>query len=264
MGAVVVEQILDGLVEAEATDLRRDGHATLDVTRIPTRERCPLRDRLVSLSRRELPIGDAARDHLSKCSRCCQELRGLERADAADRKRQFLSATTVRITWMVTASPEGRTLLEAALKHGRLVTTTLLVVIPAACGTWIALMARDMYGTMLGSSAWMMTATWDAPHLLLLWAMWAVMMTAMMLTAAAPLVLLYAGALRTRGEARAGRQLYAMAAGYVVVWALFSVAATALQRVLSSALVRVPPGRVPRRLLPGLLLGLDAAAVCGA
>lgn len=141
---------------------------------------------------------------------------------------------------MVTASPEGRTLLEAALKHERLVTTTLLVVIPVACWTWIALMARDMYGTMLGSSAWMMTATWDAPHLLLLWAMWAVMMTAMMLPSAAPLVLLYAGALRTRSEGRAGRQLYAMAAGYVVVWALFSVAATALQRLLSSALVLTP------------------------
>ena len=79
-----------------------------------------------------------------------------------------------------------------------------------------------------------------SPHLLLLWAMWAVMMTAMMLPSAAPLVLLYAGALRSRSEARAGRHLYAMAAGYVVVWALFSVAATALQRVLSAALVLTP------------------------
>jgi hypothetical protein len=39
---------------------------------------------------------------------------------------------------------------------------------------------------------------WDAPHVLLLWAMWAVMMTAMMLPSAAPLLLLYAGALRGR------------------------------------------------------------------
>ena len=94
-------------------------------------------------------------------------------------------------------------------------------------------MARDMYGSMQGPSAWMMTATWDLPHLVLLWAMWAVMMTAMMLPSASPLVLLYAGALRTRGAEHAGRRVYALAGGYVLVWALFSVAATALQRVLS-------------------------------
>lgn len=141
---------------------------------------------------------------------------------------------------MVTPAPESRTLLEVAMKHERLVTATLLVAIPLACWTWIALMARDMYGTMLGSSAWMMTGTWDAPHLVLLWAMWAVMMTAMMLPSAAPLVLLYAGALRTRGEARAGRNLYALSAGYVLIWALFSVVVTMLQRMLSAALVLTP------------------------
>ena len=34
---------------------------------------------------------------------------------------------------------------------------------------------------MTGASAWMMTVTWDAPRLLLLWAMWAAMMAGMML-----------------------------------------------------------------------------------
>ncbi len=51
-------------------------------------------------------------------------------------------------------------------------------------------MARDMYGPMTGASAWMMTPHWDTPHLLLLWAMWAVMMIAMMLPSAAPMILL--------------------------------------------------------------------------
>jgi len=141
---------------------------------------------------------------------------------------------------MPSRASDGRTLLEAALEHERVVTATLIVVIPLVCWTWIALMAQDMYGTMLGPSAWMMTAEWDVPHLLLLWAMWAVMMTAMMLPSASPLVLLYAGALRTRGDARVGRKTYAMAAGYVLVWVLFSVAATVLQRVLSSVLVLTP------------------------
>jgi predicted metal-binding membrane protein len=133
-----------------------------------------------------------------------------------------------------------RTLVELAVAHERRVTATLLVVIPLACWTWIVLMARDMYGSMTGPSAWMMTATWDAPHLVLLWAMWAVMMTAMMLPSAGPLILLYAGALRSRDVPQAGRRIYALAAGYVLVWALFSVGATIVQRLLSSALVLTP------------------------
>ena len=49
----------------------------------PTREGCPPRELLVSLSRRELPIGDPAYDHLSKCSPCYQEFRALQQAGAA-------------------------------------------------------------------------------------------------------------------------------------------------------------------------------------
>src|SRR4029453_13554768 len=141
---------------------------------------------------------------------------------------------------MPSHAPEGRTLLESTLKHERVVTATLVILIPLVCWTWIALMARDMYGAMMGPAAWMMTADWDIPHLLLLWAMWGVMMTAMMLPSAAPLVLLYAGALRTGGDARGVRKTYAMAAGYVLVWLLFSMALTVLQRVLSAALVLTP------------------------
>ena len=71
----------------------------------------------------------------------------------------------------------------------------LLVLLPAVSWMWIIVMARDMYGPMTGASAWMMTLNWDIRHLLLLWAMWAVMMTGMMLPSASPLVLLY-GAVR--------------------------------------------------------------------
>jgi predicted metal-binding membrane protein len=117
----------------------------------------------------------------------------------------------------------------------------VLVAIPLASWTWIALMARDMYGTMQGASAWMMSTDWTWPRVVLLWAMWAVMMTAMMLPTAAPLVLLYAAAARTNGEAgRPAHRIYALAGGYVLVWALFSVAATALHRLLASWLVLTP------------------------
>ena len=50
------------------------------------------------------------------------------------------------------------------------------------------------------------------------------MMTAMMLPSASPLVLLYAGALHASAATVVmRRQMYALAAGYVLVWALFSV-----------------------------------------
>jgi predicted metal-binding membrane protein len=133
------------------------------------------------------------------------------------------------------------TLLETALQHDRRVMLFVLVAIPLAAWTWIVLMARDMYGTMRGASAWMMTGVWDWPHVLLLWVMWAVMMTAMMLPTATPLILLYAAAARRNAEPGSpARRVYALAAGYVLLWALFSVLATALQRILASALVLTP------------------------
>jgi predicted metal-binding membrane protein len=97
-------------------------------------------------------------------------------------------------------------------------------------------MARDMYGPMTGPSAWMMTVTWDAPRLLLLWAMWAAMMAGMMLPSAAPLLILYARAMRNRESLlRPSARIYAMASGYLLVWAAFSVAATILQRLLAES-----------------------------
>lgn len=133
------------------------------------------------------------------------------------------------------------TLLETALQHDRVSLLVVVVAIPLASWIWIAAMARDMYGSMLGASAWMMTPQWDWPHSLMLWTMWAVMMTAMMLPTATPLILLYATAARRNAETTnpAGR-VYALAAGYVLVWSLFSVAATTLQRLLASAGVLTP------------------------
>lgn len=116
----------------------------------------------------------------------------------------------------------------------------LLVLVPVVSWTWIVIMARDMYGPMTGASAWMMTLRWDVRHLLLLWAMWAVMMTGMMLPSAAPLLLLYGAAARRSSPQTAARQTYALAAGYLAVWTTFSLGATALQRALASLLLLSP------------------------
>ena len=67
----------------------------------PTREGCPPRELLVSLSRRELPVGDSAYDHLSKCSPCYQEVRALQQADAAV---QAAAARRKRLAYVAAAA----------------------------------------------------------------------------------------------------------------------------------------------------------------
>ena len=132
------------------------------------------------------------------------------------------------------------TILESALQSDRAPVVLLLILLPAVSWLWIIVMGRDMYGPMTGASAWMMTRNWDIWHLMLLWAMWAVMMTAMMLPSASPLVLLYGAAARRSAEGTAGRQIYALATGYLVAWTLFSLGATALQRALAALLLVSP------------------------
>jgi predicted metal-binding membrane protein len=127
----------------------------------------------------------------------------------------------------------------------------LLILLPLVCWAWIAVMARDMYGPMTGASAWMMTPRWDAPHLALLWAMWAVMMTGMMLPPAAPLILLAGGT----GQVRDGQTLL-LALGYLAVWALFSVGATALQWGLGRLLIVTPMMEVSSRRAGAVFLAI--------
>jgi len=106
---------------------------------------------------------------------------------------------------------------------------------------WIVAMARDMYGAMDGPSAWMMTSVWDGTHLLLLWTMWAVMMAAMMLPSAWPMLVMYGTLSRKQSSSqRRSSHLYLFSGGYVLAWALFSIAATIVQRMLARLLLLSP------------------------
>ncbi|MEO7600220.1 MAG: DUF2182 domain-containing protein [Opitutus sp.] len=129
---------------------------------------------------------------------------------------------------------ETHTPLESLLRRDRWLVGGTLAVAVALCWAWLVPMGRDMYGAMDGASAWMMTDTWDFPHVALLFAMWVVMMAGMMLPSAAPALLIYAMVVRKSLDgARAPAHAYAFAGGYLVVWTLFSLLATILQRVLA-------------------------------
>lgn len=139
------------------------------------------------------------------------------------------------------AVSDTRTPVEAALSQPRRSLIVVLLGIPLICWIWVIAMARDMYGPMTGASAWMMTSQWDTPRLILLWAMWAAMMAGMMLPSAAPILLLYARTVRNRPhQPHPARRIYALAAGYVLIWAVFSVGATMLQRLLARLLLLTP------------------------
>ena len=107
----------------------------------------------------------------------------------------------------------------------------IFIAVVVACWAWIVPMAIDMYGGMTGSSAWMMVGEWDVAHLSLLFAMWVVMMTGMMLPSAAPMLLRYTSAAHSYSNGRrAVAYAGAITVGYLVVWTLFSLLATVLQR----------------------------------
>jgi predicted metal-binding membrane protein len=123
------------------------------------------------------------------------------------------------------------------------------------CWAWLVPMARDMYGTMTGAAAWMMTGTWDFPHQVLLFAMWVIMMFGMMLPSSAPTLLLYAAVVRRSPESHnAAGRLYAFAAGYLLAWTAFSLVATVLQLLLRHWLLLSPMMEVSNRVFGGALL----------
>jgi predicted metal-binding membrane protein len=119
--------------------------------------------------------------------------------------------------------------VEIVWHRDRRVVVVGLALATAAAWAW-TLGGMDM--AEAGSAA-MLPAAWSPGHAAWMFAMWWVMMAAMMLPGAVPLVLTAAAVHRRQGEA--GRpELTAglLAAGYLAVWGLFSLAATLAQRAL--------------------------------
>lgn len=95
----------------------------------------------------------------------------------------------------------------------------------------------------------------EAGRLLLTFLMWAVMMVAMMLPAASPMILTFAAINRRR--AATGTPAVPTAvflAGYLAVWSAFSLGAAALQRALQAAAVLAPAALTVTPLVGAALL----------
>ena len=101
----------------------------------------------------------------------------------------------------------------------------MVVVLSLAAWAFLAWLTIDMSHpfaqlTMPGST------TWSAASVLAIWLMWAVMMGAMMLPSALPMILTFTDLATRSGEGARGRSFVA---AYLLVWFAFSVAATLLQ-----------------------------------
>ncbi|PXX98338.1 DUF2182 domain-containing protein [Halomonas sp. LBP4] len=97
--------------------------------------------------------------------------------------------------------------------------------------------------------------SWSAGYFGLVLLMWAVMMLAMMLPSAAPMILLYAAIARrrqARGGALGATGLFVL--GYVVIWTVFSLGATTLQWALDRTALLSPMMQTTSATVAGLVL----------
>jgi predicted metal-binding membrane protein len=129
--------------------------------------------------------------------------------------------------------------LLAPLRHDRAVVLGGLGIVIALAWGYLLLGAGMPVNVMdMGGGQMMaMPAEWTAGYALVVFAMWAVMMVAMMLPSAAPVTLLVAGIARKRAAsgAHAAMPTVLFVAGYLGLWVVFAAIATLLQWQLEKA-----------------------------
>ena len=129
-----------------------------------------------------------------------------------------------------TAASSTSSALEQALRRDRVIVVGAILVIAAIAWAYTVYVAETRMGMGDGMSMGMAMAdmrSWSAANFGLMFLMWAVMMVAMMTPSAAPMLLMFAAVNRKRREREAPYVSTGIfLAGYVIIWAVFSVAAT--------------------------------------
>lgn len=150
--------------------------------------------------------------------------------------------------------------LETILKRDRAVVLSALIGITALAWAYTAYEARAMYATGLCRCAGMKMSgpdlqAWSPETLLPLFLMWTIMMAAMMIPSAAPMILTFASVNRRRREQeRPFVPTGVFLAGYLAVWTAFSAIATVAQWILHSTALLSPMMVSASPVLGGVLL----------
>ncbi len=128
--------------------------------------------------------------------------------------------------------------LEALLRRDRVVVIgglALVTVLAWAYLLGLAATMDDMSGTAMGATSAAASMSpefraWTGRDFVFMFLMWAVMMVAMMVPSASPMILLHAKVNRQQGDAGAARLgTAAFTLGYLLAWTGFSAVATLLQ-----------------------------------
>jgi predicted metal-binding membrane protein len=157
------------------------------------------------------------------------------------------------------ARPAGGGLLALLARHDRAVVPVGLGLAIALAWAWLLAgagsgMSPVAMTAMAGMDGWLMRpAAWTPAYAALMLVMWWVMMAAMMLPSAVPTLLIFARVAQGPGGG-ASRRVAAMAAGYLLAWGGFSLAATALQWALETLRAMSPMMVVTNRWLGVALL----------
>ena len=153
----------------------------------------------------------------------------------------------------MSALPPGSSLLEAALRRDRLVVSAGLLTLAGLAWAYIAHLATFMPAHV--GMAMPEARAWSAGETAALVIMWVVMMIAMMIPSAAPVILLFAGVSRRRrvqGVLAAPVSVFTL--GYLLAWTGYAILAALTQTALHSAALLSPAMTSASPLLGGGLL----------
>jgi predicted metal-binding membrane protein len=145
--------------------------------------------------------------------------------------------------------------LDALLRRDRLIVLGGLIALTVLAWAYIVWMASAMETGQMADMAMPYLRPWSALDFLLMFLMWAIMMVGMMTPSAAPMILLVAAINRKQQERiQPLMPTAAFVAGYLAVWAAFSLLATLLQWGLEQAALLSPMMVSTSPVLGGVLL----------
>jgi predicted metal-binding membrane protein len=134
------------------------------------------------------------------------------------------------------ARPLSAPATDATLRRDRWIVASGLVIIAALAWAHLLRLAVAMPDRSSMPSMPGMDMPWSATEFVVAFAMWAVMMVAMMVPSAMPLLLMFATINRQRRvERQPAISTLVFLAGYLAVWAAFSAVASAAQGALHAA-----------------------------
>jgi predicted metal-binding membrane protein len=155
----------------------------------------------------------------------------------------------------MSSTTAGPGLIDQVLRRNRLVVAGGLAFLAALAWGYIIHMSRTMAPGMPAGMAMPLTAAASGPELLWLVPMWIVMMVAMMIPSAAPMILLFAGVTRRRQVSNVPTASTAVfTLGYLLIWALYATVAAVAQWQLHRLALLSPAMAATSPILGGGLL----------